>query len=110
LCLHHVNDARLSAESLSAIDLERPVMLKLSLPTVDGRYAELISDPRVMRVVALSGGYDRTGACQLLARNPGLIASFSPALLEGLSAEQTDQEFNAPLSAAIEAIYTASLT
>jgi fructose-bisphosphate aldolase, class I len=95
-------------ERLSEIDPERPVMLKLSLPTVDGRYAELMSDPRVMRVVALSGGYDRTDACQLLTRNPGLIASFSRALLEGLSAEQTDDQFNATLSAAIEEIYTAS--
>jgi fructose-bisphosphate aldolase class I len=95
-------------ERLSAIDPGRPIMLKLSLPTVDNRYAELITDPRVMRVVALSGGYDRTEACQILARNPGLIASFSRALLEGLSAGQTDEEFNSTLSEATEAIYAAS--
>jgi fructose-bisphosphate aldolase, class I len=97
-------------ERLSAIDPEHPIMLKLSLPTVDDRYAELIADPRVLHVVALSGGYDRTDACRLLARNHGLVASFSRALLEGLSVQQTDDEFNATLSAAIEEIYAASLT
>jgi fructose-bisphosphate aldolase, class I len=97
-------------DRLAAIDPATPIMLKLSLPTVSDRYAELIADPRVMRVVALSGGYDRAAACTLLARNPGLIASFSRALLEGLSADQTDDEFNATLATSINEIFTASAT
>jgi fructose-bisphosphate aldolase class I len=95
---------------LAAIEPARPIMLKLSLPTVDGRYAELIADARVMRVVALSGGYDRTDACALLARNPGLIASFSRALLAGLAVDQTDDQFNATLESSVAEIFTASQT
>ena len=84
------------------------VMLKLSLPTVANYYRPLIEHPRVMRVVALSGGYSRAEADALLAKNTGLIASFSRALTEGLSARQSDTEFNATLDRAIQSIYEAS--
>jgi len=84
------------------------VMLKLSLPTVTNYYRPLIEHPRVMRVVALSGGYSRAEADALLAQNTGLIASFSRALTEGLSAGQSDTEFNATLDRAIQSIYEAS--
>jgi fructose-bisphosphate aldolase, class I len=84
------------------------VMLKLSLPTIANYYRPLIEHPRVMRVVALSGGYSRAEADALLAENTGLIASFSRALTEGLSAEQSDTEFNATLDRAIQSIYEAS--
>lgn len=87
-----------------------PVMFKLSIPTVDNLYAPLIANPAVLRVVALSGGYSRDEADKLLARNHGLIASFSRALSEGLFDSQTDEEFNATLAASIAAIYQASLT
>jgi fructose-bisphosphate aldolase class I len=97
-------------DRLDAVDPANPIMLKLSLPTVSDRYAELIADSRVLRVVALSGGYDRADACALLTHNPGLIASFSRALLEGLSVDQTDEQFNATLAASIEEIFAASLT
>jgi len=86
------------------------IMLKLSIPDRDGFYNELIEHPRVMRVVALSGGYSREEAVKLLERNPGLIASFSRALVEGLNAHQSDEEFNAMLSRSIEEIYKASIT
>ena len=72
-------------------------MLKLSLPTEDGFYADLIDHPKVIRVVALSGGYPRDEANAILARNPGMIASFSRALTEGLTAQQTDDEFDTDL-------------
>jgi hypothetical protein len=72
-------------------------MLKLSIPTEDGFYTPLIEHPRVLRVVALSGGYSRDEANERLARNPGLIASFSRALLGELSADQSDEEFNTTL-------------
>ena len=88
---------------------DQRVMLKLSLPTVPNHYEPLIRHPRVMRVVALSGGYSRTEANALLAQNTGLIASFSRALTEGLSAQQSDQDFNATLDAAIQSIYDASV-
>jgi fructose-bisphosphate aldolase class I len=78
------------------------------LPTVPDHYAPLIEHPRVMRVVALSGGYSRDEADALLAQNTGLIASFSRALTEGLSAQQSDAEFDATLDQAIQAIYDAS--
>jgi fructose-bisphosphate aldolase, class I len=84
------------------------VMLKITIPTRPGLYGELASDPRVLRVVALSGGYSRDEACALLARDPTLIASFSRALLEGLTEGQTDEEFNAQLESSIEQIYAAS--
>jgi fructose-bisphosphate aldolase, class I len=85
------------------------VMLKITIPTRPGLYGELASDPRVLRVVALSGGYSRDEACALLARDPTLIASFSRALLEGLTEGQTDDEFNARLESSVEQIYEASV-
>ena len=88
---------------------DRQVMLKLTLPDEDDLYAPLIDHPRVMRVVALSGGYSLAESCAILARNHGLIASFSRALLEGLTESQTDEQFNAQLEASIEQIYQASV-
>ena len=85
-------------------------MLKLTLPEEDDFYADLVSHPRVLRVVALSGGYSRDDANALLARNHGVVASFSRALTEGLTAQQSDTEFNAALDASIESIYRASIT
>lgn len=85
------------------------VMLKVSLPTVPNHYAPLIEHPKVLRVVALSGGYSRAEADVLLGQNNGLIASFSRALTEGLFAQQSDEEFNATLDAAIQSIYNASV-
>ncbi|TRW83335.1 fructose bisphosphate aldolase [Mycolicibacterium sp. 018/SC-01/001] len=86
------------------------VMLKLTLPSVDNLYRDLVDHPKVVRVVALSGGYDRDEACDKLAANNGVIASFSRALTEGLTAQQSDEEFNATLDAAIVAIAKASAT
>jgi fructose-bisphosphate aldolase class I len=86
------------------------VMLKLSIPSVDDFYRELIEHPRVVRVVALSGGYPRNEANERLARNHGMIASFSRALTEGLSADQGDDEFDHDLAEAIAGIYAASVT
>ncbi len=97
-------------KQLDALPAGRKVMLKLTLPSVDGFYADFVAHPNVMRVVALSGGYSREQANALLARNPGVIASFSRALTEGLTAQQTDDEFNATLDAAIGSIYAASIT
>jgi len=85
------------------------VMLKLSLPTETNHYLALTKHPKVMRVLALSGGYSRDEADALLAKNTGLIASFSRALTEGLSAQQSDEQFTATLDAAIQAIYDASV-
>jgi fructose-bisphosphate aldolase, class I len=85
------------------------VMLKLSLPTVPNFYAPLVNHPAVMRVVALSGGYPRDEANAILARNTGIIASFSRALTEGLSAQQSDAQFDAALAAAIDGIHAASV-
>ncbi|PFG19910.1 fructose bisphosphate aldolase [Serinibacter salmoneus] len=95
-------------EHLDALG-DTQVALKLTIPSVDGFYADLIAHPKVARVVALSGGYDQAEACARLARNPGLIASFSRALLEGLTAQQSEAEFDATLAASIEAIYRASI-
>jgi fructose-bisphosphate aldolase class I len=95
---------------LDTLDDGQGVMLKLTLPEQDDFYAEFVADPRVVRVVALSGGYSREEANERLARNHGVIASFSRALTEGLSAQQTDEEFDATLDAAIKAIYEASIT
>jgi fructose-bisphosphate aldolase class I len=95
---------------LNALPEDTAVMLKLSIPSKDGFYSDMISHPRVMRVVALSGGYSRNEADERLARNPGLIASFSRALSEGLTAGQSDEEFNAELAASINKIYQASIT
>lgn len=85
------------------------VIFKLSIPTVDGFYSDLMKDSHVLRVVALSGGYVRDDANTRLARNPGLIASFSRALSEGLSAQQSDDEFNTLLKQSIQSIYDASI-
>lgn len=89
---------------------DRRVAFKLTIPSVDGFYSDLIAHPNVARVVALSGGYSRDEANARLARNPGLIASFSRALLDGLTAQQSDEEFNAMLAASISSIYAASMT
>jgi fructose-bisphosphate aldolase class I len=86
------------------------VMLKLTLPEADGFYSDLVAHPKVLRVVALSGGYSRDEANERLARNHGVIASFSRALTEGLSAQQSDEEFDAALDASIKSIYEASIT
>ncbi len=84
------------------------VMLKLTLPDIDNFYADLVQHPRVLRVVALSGGYSRMEANTRLSRNNGVIASFSRALTEGLDANQSDEEFNAMLSGTIQSIFEAS--
>jgi fructose-bisphosphate aldolase class I len=89
---------------------DQPVMLKLTLPSIDDFYLDLVQHPRVLRVVALSGGYSRDDANARLARNHGIIASFSRALTEGLSAQQSDDEFNATIDAAIASIFAASRT
>jgi len=94
---------------LDKIDPETPVVLKLTLPSVDGYFRELVDHPSVLKVVALSGGYSRDDANAKLAKNPGVIASFSRALTEGLSAQQDDDAFNQALDAAIESIYRASI-
>ena len=95
---------------LSALESDLPVMLKLTLPDTANFYKELVEHPKVLKVVALSGGYSRVDANQKLSENNGMIASFSRALTEGVSAQQSDSEFNASLDAAIEGIYQASLT
>ncbi len=95
---------------LDALPEGRQVMLKLTLPSTDDFYLDLVEHPRVLRVVALSGGYSRAEADALLRANHGVIASFSRALTEGLSAQQTDAEFDATLDATIQAIYDASIT
>jgi fructose-bisphosphate aldolase class I len=101
--------AALLAE-LSKQPTDQPVMLKLTLPSTDDFYAELVSHASVLRVVALSGGYSRDDANAKLSRNHGMIASFSRALTEGLSAQQSDAEFDAALDAAIASIFAASNT
>lgn len=95
---------------LDALAPDRHVMLKLTLPSETGFYSDLIAHPRVLRVVALSGGYSRVEADRLLRRNHGMIASFSRALTEGLTVQQTDAEFHAVLDASIQSIYDASIT
>ncbi len=103
----------LKAEILAQLDklsAEQNVMLKLTLPEVDNFYQELVNHERVVRVVALSGGYSREEANEKLANNKGVIASFSRALSEGLSARQSDEDFTATLDNSIKAIYEASCT
>ncbi|MEO8829287.1 fructose bisphosphate aldolase [Lapillicoccus sp.] len=95
---------------LSRLPPQRQVVLKLSIPSQPGFYADLIAHPAVMRVVALSGGYSRAEADALLSDNPGLIASFSRALTEGLTVSQTDAEFDAQLEESVDEIYTASVS
>ena len=94
------------ANSLSG---DQNIMLKLSIPTKANLYKELVDHPRVVRVVALSGGYSRDEANRLLALNSGVIASFSRALAEGLTAQQSDAEFDAELNSTIQSIYDASV-
>ena len=97
------------AKHVETLPSDAPIMLKITIPTRPGLYGELAADPRVLRIVALSGGYSRDEACNLLERDPTLIASFSRALLEGLTESQTDEEFSATLGASIEEIYRASV-
>ena len=89
--------------------MDQPVMLKITLPTVDNFYKEIIEHKNIVRVVALSGGYSREHANELLAKNHGIIASFSRGLAEGLSAQQSDEEFNKTIGASIDGIYEASI-
>lgn len=106
-------ETKLNAAILSQLGQlggDQHVMLKLTLPEQDDFYAELVDHPNVLKVVALSGGYSRDEANGRLSRNRGVIASFSRALTEGLSAKQRDDEFNASLDAAIASIYQASIT
>jgi fructose-bisphosphate aldolase class I len=93
---------------LEEIPEGQQVMLKLSIPEKAGLFEPLIHHPKVLRVVALSGGFSRAEACAQLARNPGMIASFSRALLSDLRAQQSDEEFNRVLGQAIDEIYEAS--
>ena len=97
-------------ESVNQLGDDQNVMLKLTLPDTENLYQELVEHPRVVRVVALSGGYSRDEACEKLSRNNGVIASFSRALTEGLTAQQSDDEFNATLDASIAKIAKASTT
>jgi fructose-bisphosphate aldolase class I len=95
-------------EKLNELPVDQRVMLKLTLPEIDDLYADCVSHPNVIRVVALSGGYTQAQANERLRRNHGLVASFSRALVEGLSAQQSDAEFNAVLDASIQSIFEAS--
>jgi len=97
-------------KELKALKPDQKVMLKLTIPDKDNLYADLIKNPNVLRVVALSGGYSRDEANKRLARQNGMTASFSRALAEGLTAQQSDKEFNAALDASVESIYRASIT
>ena len=94
---------------LDALSEDQEVMLKLTLPATADFYAPLVNHARVVRVVALSGGYSREVANDMLAKNSGVIASFSRALTEGLSAQQSDTEFDATLNSAVQSIYDASI-
>ena len=93
---------------LDSLTGDQSVMLKLTLPNINGFYSDLVSHPRVLRVVALSGGYSREKANVLLARNPDLVASFSRALTEGLNAHQSESEFDSVLDESIQSIFDAS--
>ena len=102
-------DRILLQEILKNLDqVDQKVMLKLSIPAEPGLFAPLVNHPKVLRVVALSGGFSRADACRELAKNPGMIASFSRALLSDLRAQQSDEEFNNSLGEAIDEIYEAS--
>ena len=98
------------AAELAAQPADKPIMLKLTLPSTDNFYADFVKHASVLRVVALSGGYSREDANAKLSRNNGMIASFSRALTEGLSAKQSEAEFNAMLDSTIAGIYAASIT
>lgn len=115
--IHSANKAKIEGmlrdallAGLDSLEADQQVMFKLTPPSEAGFYQELIDHPKVMRVVALSGGYSRDDACRMVSENPGLIASFSRALTEGLSAQQSDADFNSTLDATIEQIYQASIT
>jgi fructose-bisphosphate aldolase class I len=95
-------------EELDEIPDGQQVMLKLSIPAEPGKFQPLIEHPKVLRVVALSGGFSREEACHELEKNTGMIASFSRALLSDLRAQQSDEEFNRTLGMAIDEIYRAS--
>ena len=97
-------------DGLGKLPANQIVMLKLTLPTRDDFYTELVKHPKVLKVVALSGGYSRDEGNRLLRRNHGIVASFSRALVEGLSAQQSDGEFDGELDVAIQSIYEASVT
>jgi fructose-bisphosphate aldolase class I len=97
-------------DKVNELDADQQVMLKLTLPETDNLYRELVKHPNVLRVLALSGGYSRDEACARLARNDGVIASFSRALTEGLTAQQSDEEFDKTLDRAIGSIAAASST
>src|SRR5208283_2600827 len=97
-------------EKLAALPTNQQVMLKLTLPEQDDFYAEFVRHPRVLKVVALSGGYSREEGNRRLRRNHGVVASFSRALVEGLSAQQSDTEYNATLDATIQSVFEASNT
>ena len=104
------SDTILRDELLNALDaVSAPVMLKLSIPTEPGLFQPLVDHPKVLRVVALSGGFSREEACRELAKNPGMIASFSRALLSDLRHQQSDDEFDRTLGTAIDEIYEASV-
>jgi fructose-bisphosphate aldolase class I len=94
--------------ALDSMPGDDKVMLKLSIPTRPGLFQPLVDHPRVLRVVALSGGFSRPEACRELAKNPGMIASFSRALLEDLRHQMSDAEFDSALASAIDEIYRAS--
>jgi fructose-bisphosphate aldolase class I len=95
---------------LNKLNANQTVMLKLSLPTKPNLYQDLVNHPRVLKVAALSGGYSRDVANKMLTKNYGVIASFSRALTEGLSAKQSDEQFDALLDSTIQAIFDASVT
>jgi fructose-bisphosphate aldolase class I len=97
-------------EALEGVPADQAIMFKLTLPDRDDLYADLVGHPKVVRVVALSGGYTREQANERLRRNHGVVASFSRALVEGLTAGQSDAEFNASLDASIQSIFEASRT
>lgn len=96
-------------EELSKLPEDTKVMFKFTIPTVDNYYEDVINDKHVVKVVALSGGYERVDACNRLSRNKGMIASFSRALLEGLKVSDTDEEFDKKLAESIDLIYKASI-
>lgn len=98
------------AEKLGALPADQPVMLKLTLPEQDDFYADFVKQPRVLRVVALSGGYSLEEANARLRRNHGVVASFSRALVEGLSAQQSDAEFDTRFDKIIQSVFDASIT
>ena len=96
-------------KQLDALPEGRQMMLKLSIPATDGLYSDIIEHPNVLKVVALSGGYSTDDACTHLAHNPGMLASFSRGLLQDLRKDQSDEEFDAALSRAIDQIHAASV-